>query len=337
MAPLVSVIIPVYNAAETLRRAAASVLEQPVRDLELLLIDDGSTDETPALCAALAGEDGRVKVFRQENLGISAARNRGLRQACGQWVAFCDDDDRLLPGALQTLLQAVVGYGIDVVRGDYKLMRANEAGEYTEFPHAAGVPCKTDRAGGYGAFLMNSGPQFVWNALYRRAALAGLLFEERCRYGLEDFIFNAAVYARIESAVYLPTAVYCHYEGAASTSALQTEEALVGRIEALEPWLRAEYNAVCRRCASSRAAVWASRRAEAVTFLMHQLRDAAAPPALRRRAWSTLRAALRERPGSVWDCVRLAGQRKKAAGALLLFDLHLQGVYELLPRREENA
>ena len=196
------------------------------------------------------------------------------------------------------------------------------------------MPCKTDRTGGYGAFLANSGPQFVWNALYRRAALAGNLFDENCRYGLEDFIFNATVYAGIESAVYLPKVVYHHYEGAASTSGLQTVAALTGRIAALEHWMLAEYDAVCHRCGASRAAVWAARRAAAVTFLMHQLRDATAPPALRRQAWGTLRAVLRQYPGSVWDCARLAAGHKKAACALLLFYLHLEGLYDLRPRRE---
>lgn len=335
MAPLVSVIIPIYNAAATLKRAVDSVLSQSVRDMELLLIDDGSLDETPDICKALAARDARVQVFRQENLGISAARNRGLRHACGQWIAFCDDDDEYLPGALQQMLQAVKHSGIDVVRGDFTLLRANAAGDYTELPHTAGVPCTMTRRGDYGAFLAGCGPQFVWNAIYRRTAIAGIFFEENCRFGLEDFIFNAAVYTKIDSAVYLNRAVYCHYEGAGSTSALQSTAALGGRIMALRPWLQAEYTAVASRCTGqNRAVVWAGRCAGAVTFLMHQLHDAKAPRTLRRQAWGTLRGVLKQYPTGFLDAVGLARYSKKAAIALIFFKLHIQGLYEILPHRE---
>lgn len=115
--------------------------------------------------------------------------------------------------------------------------------------------------GGYGAFLENSGPQFVWNALYRRTALLGLRFNERCSFGLEDFVFNAAAYRRICKAVYIPQVVYRHFEGAQSTSCARTAQALMGRIRALEPWMEAEFHAAsagaaptkCRLCGKTAA------------------------------------------------------------------------------------
>lgn len=330
MAVQVSVIIPVYNGAATLQAAVRSVLEQDLKDLELLLVDDGSTDGTAALCHELSAQAPRVRVLTQKNAGICAARNRGLMVAAGEYIAFCDDDDALAPGALKLLWQAAERTRADVVRGDYRLLRQQKDGTFVEQKHPAGSICDLTRDR-YQVFLRNSGPQFVWNALYRRATLGDLRFDEQCRYGLEDFIFNMEVYARTNRAIYLPRVVYCHYERAQSTSQCQSAQALKGRISALEPWMAAEYRALQQRCESQeQTRTWNDRRAEGITFLMHQLRDAKAPKALRRYAWRTLRTVLDAYPGERLDFLQGAGQNKKKTAALLLYQLRLQRLYDLL-------
>jgi glycosyltransferase involved in cell wall biosynthesis len=105
--PLVSVIIPVYNRAWCIRRAVESVLAQDYRPLELIVVDDGSSDDTPAVLDSIAREyDARPKdgateialrVLRQDNRGVSAARNLGIRNANGSWIALLDSDDEWLP------------------------------------------------------------------------------------------------------------------------------------------------------------------------------------------------------------------------------------------------
>ena len=330
MAVRISVIIPVYNAAATLRDAVTSILQQNVDDLELLLVDDGSTDGTAFVCHELSALDPRVKVVTQRNAGICAARNRGLSVATGEYIAFCDDDDVFFFFFLKLLTKAADKTQADVVRGDYRLLRQQPDGTFREQVHPAGVVCSIERDG-YGTFLQNSGPQFVWNALYRRTILQDLRFDERCRYGLEDFIFNLAVYAVTDRVVYLPKCVYCHYERAQSTSQCQSAQAMKARVRALEPWMAAEYQAVWNRCApEQRVGVWNARKAEAVTFLMHQLRDAKAPGALRRYAWHTLRTVLAAYPGQKLDFLAGAGQNKKKTAALLLYQLRLQRLYDLL-------
>ena len=91
-----SVIMPVFNAVQTLRQAVDSVLSQQV-ELELLLVDDGSTDGSTVIAEEIAAQDSRVAVLHQSNQGICAARNAGLEQAKGEYVTFCDDDDEVLP------------------------------------------------------------------------------------------------------------------------------------------------------------------------------------------------------------------------------------------------
>lgn len=337
MPPRISVIVPIYNAASTLRAAVQSILTQNVAGLEVLLVDDGSTDATPGICHDLALRDDRIQVITQKNSGICAARNRGLSAAEGLYVAFCDDDDLLLPGALALLLQTAEDTGADIVRADYELVRVNADGTEQLQPHPAGQSCDLAADGDYRRFLQNSGPQFVWNALYRRAALGDLRFEERCRYGLEDFIFNAALYARTDKVQYRPQPVYRHFESGQSTSQCQSAQALQGRIKVLDLWMEAEYRAVQARCpAPQQGAAWNDRRAQAVTFLMHQLADAKAPGALRRYGWRTLRQVLQRYPTPPLDILHEARHNKKQTGALLLYQLRLQRLYELWANRPEN-
>jgi glycosyltransferase involved in cell wall biosynthesis len=95
--PQVSVIIPTYNRGWTIREAVDSVLIQDYKDFELIVVDDGSTDNTPEVLGAYCGV---IKVFRQENKGVSAARNRGIAEASGRFIAFLDSDDLWFPQKL---------------------------------------------------------------------------------------------------------------------------------------------------------------------------------------------------------------------------------------------
>lgn len=91
--PLISVIVPVYNAEKTLRQCVDSILSQDIRDFELFLVDDGSKDESPAICDKYAENDKRIIVLHKPNGGVSSARNLGLDNAKGEWVTFIDSDD----------------------------------------------------------------------------------------------------------------------------------------------------------------------------------------------------------------------------------------------------
>ena len=102
--PGISVIVPVYQAEKLLRDCVESVREQTFADWELLLVDDGCTDGSPALCDQLAREDERIRVFHKErNSGVSETRNLGLDNARGAYIAFLDADDRYEPRCLETL------------------------------------------------------------------------------------------------------------------------------------------------------------------------------------------------------------------------------------------
>ena len=103
MAPLISIIVPVYKAEKTLKECIDSILMQSLSDFELLLIDDGSPDDSGAICDEYVSLDSRVRVFHQKNRGVSVARNIGLGNALGKFVCFVDSDDKVLSSYIKDL------------------------------------------------------------------------------------------------------------------------------------------------------------------------------------------------------------------------------------------
>ena len=104
---LVSVIVPVYNVAPYLREALDSVVNQTYKDLEIIIVDDGSTDGSASICEEYAASDSRIKLVHQQNKGLSGARNTGLEHATGEFVAFVDSDDSISPLFVETLVRAI--------------------------------------------------------------------------------------------------------------------------------------------------------------------------------------------------------------------------------------
>lgn len=109
----ISVIVPIYNGENYLRRCLDSILCQSFTDFELLLINDGSKDSSGAICDEYATRDNRIRVFHKENGGVSSARNLGLDNMCGEWVAFCDCDDWIESDYLEKMFEKTLG--VDLV------------------------------------------------------------------------------------------------------------------------------------------------------------------------------------------------------------------------------
>ncbi len=113
--PLVSVVVPAFNVAAYVGECLDSILSQDEKDVEILVVDDGSTDGTGDILRKYADGDARIMAFRQENAGSSVSRNRMLDKARGEWVFFCDADDKLAPGALSRMIAAAEKDGLDAL------------------------------------------------------------------------------------------------------------------------------------------------------------------------------------------------------------------------------
>ena len=120
MNPLLSIVTPVYNVESFLDRSVQSILSQSYRDIELILIDDGSTDGSSSLCDELAKKDSRVKVIHKENGGVSTARNVGLEIASGEYLTFVDPDDFLAPDTYMVNMEYLTAHkDVDILQYPY--------------------------------------------------------------------------------------------------------------------------------------------------------------------------------------------------------------------------
>lgn len=134
----ISVIVPVYNTENWLRECVDSILSQTYCNLEILLIDDGSTDSSPALCDSYAQNHPQIKVCHQPNQGLSAARNTGLDMATGNYIFFLDSDDFLEPNALETMYHTLTDNDADLVIGAYRRISATgETLAIDNFPYSS--------------------------------------------------------------------------------------------------------------------------------------------------------------------------------------------------------
>ena len=125
MEPTVSIIVPVFNAEPYLDRCITSVLNQSYRALELILVDDGSSDKSQLICEKYRRQDDRVILHHQENQGVSSARNTGLFLASGEYLTFADADDSLAPNALETAMRLFQQYDADMVTYGWNIVHEN--------------------------------------------------------------------------------------------------------------------------------------------------------------------------------------------------------------------
>ena len=180
---LISVIVPVYNAEKFIDRCVNSVLQQTYPHWELLLVDDGSPDNSPAMCDAWKEKNDRIRVFHKANGGVSSARNVGLENIKGEWLMFVDSDDCIEPTCLEESLQHVLSNGLDVVQ--FRMKRVLLDGSTKFYEEEDSPVCDTET---YLKEAYLSG--CVWGGLYRSRIVTNnhIRFAEHLHY-LEDAFF----------------------------------------------------------------------------------------------------------------------------------------------------
>lgn len=186
----ISVIVPVYNVAGYLPQCVDSILSQDYGNLEVILIDDGSTDGSGEICDRYAALDSRVRAIHQKNGGAAAAKNAGLRLATGEYLAFADSDDYLEPGAYGFLMKVLLENGADAVQGSFREVYRNRAEEQR---------ISEEILEGYD-YLLRFPKDFscalLWNKLYRRALFDGVFFEEGHKIDDEYFTYQGFLQPR---------------------------------------------------------------------------------------------------------------------------------------------
>ena len=251
---LISVIVPVYNAEQYLERCVDSLLGQTHRNLDILLVNDGSRDGSGALCDALARKDSRIRVFHKENGGAASARNLGLAHIRGEYVAFADCDDWVEPNAYETMLFLAIREKVTLVSaGRYDVN--SETGEKT----VGLCPARQERISG----VEFAGRVFLWDncdsspcdKLYHRSLVQNTRFPEGkiC----EDIPFINRV-ALDSEAVYLydkPVYNYFHRPGSESMSKVSDKTFHFSYYTGLlYPYIRENYPQISRQAEYQRVA-----------------------------------------------------------------------------------
>lgn len=201
--PKVSIIVPVYNVEKFLDRCVNSLINQTLKDIEIILVDDGSPDHCPQMCDRYREQDERIKVVHKKNGGLGYARNSGMEAATGEYVGFVDSDDYVERDMFEALYQAAIGNGADIVRADH--YREDRAGNILDADKPYPLP-----EGRYdkkrmteeimlpqvGLLPGDGGNKYiscsVWRNIYRSSIIQShkLRFESERDFISEDMLFN---------------------------------------------------------------------------------------------------------------------------------------------------
>ncbi len=205
----VSVVVPIYNKVGYVERCFRQLLAQDMDAMEIVAVDDGSTDGSGALCDRLAG-DGRLRIFHTPNQGVTAARRLGVEQARGEYIVFVDSDDELLPGALRTLYDAACQTGADEVVATFCTQDGTPSpviyqGEVSPTPLIRTIIAGKNRF------------PVLWAAIFRRAVLEGCLDTPRDIIEGEDKLMQVKVLMKRPKVWFIPDCVYRYTVGLPNT------------------------------------------------------------------------------------------------------------------------
>ncbi|MDO4338902.1 MAG: glycosyltransferase [Eubacteriales bacterium] len=217
--PIVSIIVPLYNAESVINRCVDSILKQNFRDFELLLVDDGSQDFSGRICDEYAAKDARVHVIHKENTGVSDSRNIAIRKARGTYLQFVDSDDWLTPEATGLLLSCAQTYPCDLVVSDFYRVVDNRIAHKGSIQENGLLTREK-----FASYMMEKPADFyygvLWNKLYKKALIEQFHLEMDTEISwCEDFMFNLEYISHTQNIYVLRVPIYYYVKTKHSLSA----------------------------------------------------------------------------------------------------------------------
>ena len=313
----ISVLVPVYNVARFLPQCLDSLAAQSLRDIEILMIDDGSTDESAAICADYVARDGRFRLLRQENRGLFAVRNRHLEEARGEYLMFVDADDWVAPDFCEIPWRCVREQNADLVLFRYR--RVKENGELLPASAAPVPEGQIDRNTALD-LLFGAAHSFVWNKLWKKSLFEGIRFANAAGYSDVGTTYRAVL--RAERIFSLDRTLYYYRRRNGSIITLRTDKAMADYYA-----MHTERYLALRELGYNPALLQERRAAICLTYAMRRKEDPAdpasvlcrrtlreldrIPPGMKRRH-RLLLILLRRCPPLFDLCCQVKGLRKKA-------------------------
>lgn len=222
----ISIIVPIYKVEGYLHRCVDSILAQTYRDFELILVDDGSPDNCGTICDQYAARDVRVRVIHKENGGLSDARNAGLLVAQGDYIAFVDSDDWLMPNYLQYLLDTLCEQNADICECGIVRTDGSESISESEMTEASVFDTQTALRLLIGDEVFH---QYVWNKLYRREVIGDIAFAKGKTN--EDEFWTYQVFGNAKKAARIDTPLYMYFQ---RSDSIMGQGYSLKRLDALE-------------------------------------------------------------------------------------------------------
>lgn len=230
---LISVIIPVYQVEPYVARCIESILVQTLQDLEIILVDDGSTDESGRICDQYKVRDSRIKVIHQTNGGISAARNTGLDVAKGRYIGFIDSDDYIAPNMYELMYEAMHKKQVDLAVCNYEKVYEGDIRQEERVEEKLQEQLIYTRKAALQAMQENRGCwTYVNNKLYKREIFKALRFEEGRIY--EDAFIMPKLMSKCEKIVTVPESLYFYVQRAGSILHTQFNEKRLDKVTAFQ-------------------------------------------------------------------------------------------------------
>lgn len=199
----ISVIVPVYNVEKELERCVKSICSQTYKNLEIILVDDGSTDNSGKICDELAKKDERIKVIHQKNKGLASARLTGYKKSSGEVVGFVDSDDYIEDSMYEIMISEMDTVNAEIVFCDYSSITDNNKNRNTHFSNANKVFNRNEAL----KFLANDEiKSFMWNKLYKK----NILYPSDFYVGrlMEDYLCMTDIFQRCTMVAYIHNAFY---------------------------------------------------------------------------------------------------------------------------------
>lgn len=206
---VISVIVPVYNAEQYLDRCVQSIVSQTFSNLEIILIDDGSKDNSGVLCDAWVKKDSRIRVIHQHNAGAGAARNRGLSVATGDYIGFVDSDNWIAPDMYQILYNAIIQYKAEVAMGQMEIRKSYKKTSLTKMNYNVVTKSRKEmlerffRIHGEDASIIDIGPKLIKRSILTSSKfkfIEGTICEDV--FASFDFIMNSSKTVVVNTVLY---------------------------------------------------------------------------------------------------------------------------------------
>jgi glycosyltransferase involved in cell wall biosynthesis len=213
MNPKISVVVPVFNSELHLQKCIDSICKQTYVNLEIIIVNDGSTDNSSVISDDLANKDNRIKVIHKKNEGVSVARNIGVELATGEYIGFVDSDDWLEQDAYEKIVDIIIEQRVEAVIFEYKIVHEDGNYKHNYYKKLNGFMTNEKAI----ESVISPVSRFIWNKVFSKRLLKDIEFDSTLFYG-EDTLYAIQALSKAQLIFYLSEPLYNYFQSPSSVT-----------------------------------------------------------------------------------------------------------------------